>query len=62
MAKRSRTMYHGIPIIITEKSGIRWGREPDARNRCIGAELRGRSFGDRQEQIQAFRDAVQECT
>lgn len=37
------------------------GKTASARNRCIGGQLRGRKFGNRQDQIEAFRSAAATC-
>lgn len=66
MSKRSRTMWHGIPIVITEKSGIRWGKSPSRFNRCIGGALRGKSYSGAPGEVKraivaAFKGAVSGC-
>ncbi len=56
MSKRSKTSFAGRPLLVTEKSGIRWGKEPSARNRCIGGKLRNGHGG-----VETFKKAVAEC-
>lgn len=56
MSKRSAAVWQGIPIVITERSGIRWGKRPTGFNRCVGGELRGGGGG-----VAKFKEAVAKC-
>lgn len=61
MSKRSMTKYSGIPIIITERSGIRWGKRPTGYNKCVAGKLRGEHPGSRVEMKKLWATAVSEC-
>lgn len=61
MSKRSRAVWHGIPIVITERSGIRWGKRPTKFNACVGGKLRGEKGGGRKGVKERFLAAVAAC-
>jgi len=56
----SHTTFNGIRLTLG-KRGMAFTKRPSRFNRCIGKEMRGKSYGAQAEVHKAFEAAVAKC-